>query len=278
MHQADLHLAILQFNPGRDVVVNLAQWREMAAAAVAAGECDLLVLPENCLCLGDHTTVAAAGRSADAWGELLRPQVCELGVATVFGGIPVTDEAGATRNCSLVLGPDGKLLANYAKVHLFQLNPGHPGGVDETALYTPGTRPVLFELGGWRIGLSICYDLRFPELYRSYAPADLLLCTAAFTRQTGAAHWHTLLRARAIENQCFVAAAGVCGSNPDTHLELYGHSLVADPWGELLGEALESGPAVLRLRLDHTRLAAVRARLPALAQYLAPASVQGVVG
>ena len=114
--------------------------------------------------------------------------------------------------------------------------------------------------------MSICYDLRFPELYRAYAPVDLLLCPAAFARETGAAHWELLLRARAVENQCYAAGVGQCGCNPDSGFPLFGHSLIADPWGDVVAFAApELQEGVVRAELSRTRLSEVRNRLPALA-------------
>lgn len=228
-----------------------------------SGQCDLAVFPENALCLGSDATVAAAARPlCDYFAEL--GGLCRAArLAAVFGGVPVADREAVT-NTSLAFDADGSLLGRYDKMHLFQLNPGTPGGIDETLLYTPGPAPVSFELQGWTIGLSICYDLRFPELFRAYAGGDLVLCTAAFTKATGRAHWELLLRARAVENQCFVAGVGQCGINLETGTEHYGHSMVLDPWGERVACVAESAPTVLPVPLRRDRIAAVRAALPAL--------------
>lgn len=225
--------------------------------------CDLIVFPENVLCLGSGATVRAAARPVAAVVEELAPLACEARAVTVFGGVPVRDAERVT-NTAMVFAPDGQLLARYDKVHLFQLDPGTESGIDETRTYAHGNGPVSFDWQGWRIGLSICYDVRFPELFRTHAPADLVLCTAAFTRSTGMAHWQVLLRARAIENQCYVAGVGQCGTNRETGVPLFGHSLVADPWGEVLAEAGLECEEVLRVELRKDRIAGVRRRLPAL--------------
>jgi nitrilase len=167
-------------------------------------------------------------------------------------------------NSSLVFDADGALLARYDKMHLFQFNPGEPGGIDETTTYGYGPFPVAFDFRNWRVALSICYDVRFPELYRALDCVDLILCTASFTRQTGQAHWELLLRARAVENLCYVAGAAQCGSNPETGTALYGHSLVADPWGEIVGHLEVPQPGLLRVTCRRARIEAVRATLPAL--------------
>jgi len=260
-----LHIRLLQFAAGGDAGGNLERIRQLAGTA--SEPADLLVLPENCLCLGNHRRVAAAARLEPAWMELLAPLACELRTPVVFGGIPVRDGAEVL-NRALVLDAAGNALARYDKVHLFQLDPAKPGGVDETRLYAHGAEPAAFELRGWKIGLTICYDLRFPELFRHYAPADLILCPAAFAQETGAAHWEILLRARAIENQCYVAAAAQCGTNPDSGFPYFGHSLVAGPWGEIVASVSGGdgkAECVVDATLSRARLCEVRKRLPALA-------------
>lgn len=259
-----LHIRLLQFAAGGDPVENLDRIRRLAGTASVPA--DLLLLPENCLCLGNHRRVAAAARPEPAWIELLAPLACELRTPIVFGGIPVRDGTRVL-NRALVLDAAGSALARYDKVHLFQLDPTRPGGVDETRLYAHGTEPAAFSLRGWKIGLTICYDLRFPELFRHYAPADLVLCPAAFAQETGAAHWEILLRARAIENQCYVAAAAQCGANPDSGFAHFGHSLVAGPWGEIVAAVADAGgkaECVVDAALSRARLCEVRKRLPAL--------------
>jgi nitrilase len=258
-----LALALVQLASGPEPEANLQRIRDLVKPVAATS--DLIVLPENCLCLGSNHTVRTHAQTEDAWLAMLGPWVCELRTPVLFGGVPVLEE-GRIFNRALLLAGDGVCLARYDKIHLFQLDPGKPRGIDETTLYTHGTAPVSCDLCGWKIGLSICYDLRFPELYRACAPVDLLLCPAAFSRETGAAHWELLLRARAVENQCYIAGVGQCGRNPDSGFPLFGHSLVADPWGDVIGFAspeLEEG--VVRTELSRARLCEVRNRLPALA-------------
>jgi len=255
-----LRLALVQLasSPGWDenvgkVVEQLAALRQ---------QCDLAVFSENVFCLGDGATVTAAALPFSDLVTQLGALVRNAGVASVFGGVPVRHE-GAVRNSSLVFGCDGKLLARYDKIHLFQLDPGSPQGIDETRIYEHGDLPVNFELAGWRIGLTICYDLRFPELFRHYAPCDLVLCTAAFTQATGEVHWQVLLQARAIENLCYVAGVGQGGVNQETQVSLYGHSLAVDPWGKLIGCA-EEGEQTLIVELNKANITTARGRLPAL--------------
>ncbi|MBT3377705.1 MAG: carbon-nitrogen hydrolase family protein [Lentisphaerae bacterium] len=228
------------------------------------GQCDLVVFPENVLCLGRGSTIRSAATTEDAFLRSLRPSVAASGMMAVFGGVPILDgDDGAVRNASIVLDATGDVVARYDKIHLFQLRDG-AGSVDETAIYAPGETATTFTCQGWSIGLSICYDLRFPELYRRYAPCDMIVCTAAFTQATGEAHWEVLLRARAIENQCYVAAAGQCGINAETRNQQYGHSMVVDPWGEVVSECEGDEETATVVAVDRERLQAVRERLPAL--------------
>jgi nitrilase len=265
MDHSELRLTIVQLASGPELAGNLARIAALLGANPAPAE--LVVLPENCLCFGRQATVRAAARPLDAWLGLLAPWVRGLRAAVVFGGVPVRGDGARVFNAALALGADGALLARYDKMHLFRLDAGRPGGVDETRLYTPGTAPVAVEVAGWRVGLSICYDLRFPELFRALAPADLFLCTAAFAAETGRAHWETLLRARAIENLCYVAGAAQGGVDAETGFACFGHSRAYGPWGEPLdGGDVDSGERVLSYTLSRARLAEVRARLPALAQ------------
>ena len=256
-----LTLGLLQTASGADWASNVAMVR--ARLRESAGRCDLAVFPENVLCLGRGATLLRHAKPiCDLYAEL--GELCrEAGVAAVFGGVPVA-ESGKAMNSSLAFAADGALLARYDKMHLFQFNLGNPGGIDETVTYGYGPFPVAFEFQGWRIALSICYDVRFPELYRALGAFDLLLCTAAFTRQTGQAHWEVLLRARAVENLCYVAGVGQCGTNQETGTELFGHSLTVDPWGEVLGRLEEPTPGLLTLTCRRARLETVRSTLPAL--------------
>jgi len=256
-----LRVVLVQMASSQDWGENLRSVRRTLAGLDAP--CDLVVFPENVLCLGSSATVRAAARPAATVVEELGELARQARAVTVFGGVPVRDAERVT-NAALVFAPDGRLLARYDKVHLFQLDPGSDAAIDETRTYTHGSGPVGFDWQGWRIGLSICYDVRFPELFRAYAPCDLVLCTAAFTRSTGMAHWHVLLRARAIENQCYVAGVGQCGTNPETGVPLFGHSLAIDPWGEVLAEAGPEREEVLHVELHKGRIDGVRRRLPAL--------------
>jgi nitrilase len=182
----------------------------------------------------------------------------------VIGGtVPVAcGDPGRVRSASLVYGPDGQRLARYDKIHLFAFARGDEN-YDEAKTIEPGTTPAAFSLPCGRIGLSVCYDLRFPELYRSLGELALIVVPAAFTATTGAAHWHLLLRARAVENQCYVLAAAQGGTHPGGR-RTYGHSMLVDPWGTIVAECAE-GPGIVVGDVDPARLDEVRSQLPALA-------------
>lgn len=251
-----MKIALCQLDCGPNVSANLAA---AESAIRKAADSDLIVMPENVWCRGAAHDVrqSAAGIAefAERLGALSR------GAVVVWGGVPLR-EGDALYNAALVFDADGQVLCEYRKNYLFQLF-GGAKDIDETRQYRHGNETASFELQDWRIFPTICYDLRFPELYRQGAGADLMLCTANFTKRTGQAHWRVLARARAIENQCYFAAVGQCGHHAALKIDTYGHSLVADPWGEILGE-LGDAPDVLTLELSRERICEVRNSLPAL--------------
>lgn len=185
--------------------------------------CDMLVFPEYVLSLAGDASVRRAARSlADTHAEL-GALARKHGLTVVFGGVPVLDSESSPlglRNAALTYDAAGQPLARYDKIHLFQMG---ESAYDETGLFDHGTAPCVVDVHGWRCALSICYDVRFPELYRRLGLFDILLCPAAFTRVSGEAHWHILLRARAIENQCYVVAPDQCGNNSEVRVPKYGH-------------------------------------------------------
>jgi predicted amidohydrolase len=174
---------------------------------------------------------------------------------------------GRVRNACCVYGPDGRRLARYDKIHLFAFDNGQGESYDEARVLQAGDTPVTFEHAGWRAGLSICYDLRFPELYRAMMqpPCDVLFVPAAFTWTTGQAHWMTLLRARAIENQCWVVAPAQGGTHENGR-RTFGHSVVFGPWGEQLACVHEGGEGegFALADMQAARRDEVRLQLPAL--------------
>jgi len=249
-----------------DKAANLEQAERLVARA-AAGGADLVVLPEKWNAIGDAETLHAeaepldGGRSVDAMASWARTH----GI-TLLGGSITERREGRDKlsNTCVVLDPEGDVVAVYRKIHLFDVDVG--GHVyRESEAEEAGEEPVSVRAEGWKLGLSICYDLRFPELYRILAleGAELLTVPSNFTLYTGKDHWHVLLRARAIEDQCYVAAAAQVGETRPGRPS-YGRSLIADPWGIVLAEAPDEA-TVITAELDRPRLEDVRRRLPSLA-------------
>jgi nitrilase len=262
-----LKIAALQMVSTPDVARNLADARRLMAQAADAGV-RLVALPEYFCLLGrndrDKLAVAEAFGDGPIQAALARAAQ-DLGLWVIGGTLPLrTDDPERVRNASLVFDPQGRQVARYDKVHLFAFDNGRER-YDEGRVLEAGSQPVGFEAEGWRIGLSVCYDLRFPELYRRLMqpPCDLIVVPSAFTYTTGQAHWDLLLRARAVENQCYVLAPAQGGLHENGR-RTWGHSLLADPWGTLLA-CHDEGEAVVAGELSDERLAAMRRQLPALA-------------
>ncbi len=253
---------------GPDLAANLATAGELLAQAAGQGA-ELAVLPEYFCLLGQRDTDKLAAQEGFGQGpvqDFLAQQAQRHGMWIAGGTLPLScSEPQRVRNTCLVFNPAGQVAARYDKMHLFRFEQGAER-YDESRTLQAGSEPVHFNLPSrdgqtWRVGLSICYDLRFPELYRRLA-ADLLLVPSAFTFTTGQAHWDVLLRARAIENLAFVAAPAQGGLH-DNGRRTWGHSALLDPWGQVLAERGE-GPGVVMADMAHARLAAVRSQLPAL--------------
>lgn len=189
----------------------------------------------------------------------------ELGIFLHIGSTAILRADGKLANRALLFGPDGAALATYDKIHMFDVDLDNGESWRESAAYEPGTEAVVTEIEGAKLGFAVCYDLRFPQLFRAeaLAGADLLSVPAAFTRQTGEAHWHVLLRARAIENGAYVVAAAQGGLHEDGR-ETYGHSLIVDPWGRIIAEAAHDEPAVIVAEIDPAQSLAARKKIPNL--------------
>jgi nitrilase len=265
MTAESFRVAAVQMVSAGDVAANLAQATPLIDAAAAEGA-RLIVLPEYFGIVGARASDKVAARETDGDG----PQQAFLAAAAlrhrvwvVGGSVPLAcADPIRVRSACLVYGPDGRRVARYDKIHLFAFAQGDES-YDETRTIEPGRETVAIELPCGRVGLSICYDLRFPELYRALGTPSLILVPAAFTATTGAAHWHLLLRARAVENQCYVLAAAQGGLHPGGR-RTYGHSTLVDPWGRVVAERPE-GPGIVVGDVDPACLASVRAQLPALA-------------
>jgi nitrilase len=270
-----MKVAAIQMVSGTSAERNLQAAHALLAQAAQAGA-ELAVLPEYFCLMSQRDSDKLALQEPLGHGPLqdwLAASAREFGLWLVGGTLPVAQDGAAAdrsrcRNTSLAFAPSGERVAVYDKIHLFRFNDGSRS-YDEAATLVPGQRPVLFELPSrdghcWRVGMSVCYDLRFPELYRAYAAqgADLLLVPSAFTYVTGQAHWEVLLRARAIENLSAVIAAAQGGTHENGR-RTWGQSMVVDPWGQILSERAE-GEGVVLAELDATALALHRQRLPAL--------------
>jgi deaminated glutathione amidase len=266
MAKDELSVAALQLNSQADVAANLESCRRLVGRAARRGA-ELVLLPENFAFFGPEAgkrSVAeslADGPVAQAVAEMAR----EFRVCVVAGGFPEqSSDPQRPHNTLLVVDADGSHRATYRKIHLFDVELGASGSYSESAATSAGSAPVVVDVAGFKLGLSICYDLRFPELYRALSEqgAEVLLVPAAFTLHTGKDHWHVLLRARAIEAQAFVVAAAQHGAHPGGR-NTYGHSLVVDPWGTVIAEASD-GEGLVSATLERSRLEAVRRSLPSL--------------
>lgn len=275
-----MKVAAIQMVSGPDVAANLAQAHALLSACARDGV-ELAVLPEYFCLIGAKDADKLAIQEPFGQGpiqQFLSESARELGLWLVGGTVPLSLPPDAATgqlvtdrvyNSTLVYDSQGVCVARYDKIHLFRFDNGRES-YDESRVLTAGTQPVTFVLPSrdghaWRVGLSICYDLRFPEIYRAYAQAgaDLLLVPSAFTYTTGRAHWEVLLRARAIENLAYVAAAAQGGQHENGR-HTWGQSLLIDPWGEVLAERAQSAGWVAA-ELDPQRVSSCRAQLPALA-------------
>jgi predicted amidohydrolase len=250
---------------GADAAANRRTAERLVRRAASAGA-GLVVLPETWNLMAGPAAVVAGAEPLDGPSlGLVAGLAAELGVAIVAGSIGERSGDGQrARNTSVAFGPDGAVAGIYRKLHLFDVE------VDgrayrESATVAPGDGVCVADVGPLRVGMSICYDLRFPELYRRLVDlgATAVAIPSAFTARTGRDHWDVLVRARAIENQVFVLAAGQVGRHPDGS-ESYGHSMIVDPWGVVLARAGD-GEGIAVADLDLHRLAEIRAQLPALA-------------
>jgi len=266
----DLRVAAVQLSSQDDLGKNLSRAVALIEEASAAGA-RLIVLPENFAFMGgsdeDKRAIAESldekpsGPIVSAVSDVAR----RTGSYVVAGGMP--EKSGDRErpfNTCAVFAPDGSVAARYRKVHLFDVEVGDGQRYRESASTTPGTEPVVLPVLGFQLGLSVCYDLRFPELYRKLVDggADVIVVPAAFTLATGKDHWHVLLRARAIESQAYVIAAAQWGAHPRGR-RTYGKSLVADPWGEVIAQHGE-GEGVVAATLSRSYVDGVRANLPSL--------------
>jgi len=260
----NVRVAAVQMVSTPRVEENLQTAATLVAEAVAQGA-DLVALPEYFPIMGLSDGDKVKVREADGCGpiqDFLADTARRHGIWLVGGSLPlVAVSVGKVLNSCLVYNPQGERVARYDKIHLFGFQKGAER-YNESATIEAGSQPVSFATPFARVGLSICYDIRFPELYRALGVTDLLVIPAAFTETTGRAHWEILLRARAIENQCYVLAIAQGGKHENGR-ETHGNSLLIDPWGDILGRKAK-GQGIVIGELDHARIAEVRTSLPAL--------------
>ncbi|MGH8115395.1 MAG: carbon-nitrogen hydrolase family protein [Rhodanobacteraceae bacterium] len=267
-----LKAAAIQMNSVDDVAANLREAERLLGEAASAGAA-LAVLPENFAFMGARDTAKLAHAEAEGSGpiqQLLSDSAKRLSMWIVGGTLPMAVPGRRDKVCaaSLVYDAQGQCVARYDKVHLFDVDVARDGANEryrESGSIEAGAPRIVVEptpVG--RLGLSVCYDLRFPELYRALTAqsAEILCVPSAFTEKTGAAHWEILLRARAVENLCFVIAPGQCGTHPGGR-RTWGHSMIVGPWGEILAQRV-AGEGVVIAQLDLEKQAAIRSSFPVL--------------
>ncbi len=263
-----MRIAALQMNSGTVPEDNLAQLADLAEQAAAAGA-RYLLSPEVSVVFAENsdglrsTTSAWEGNPAIATVAALAQR---LGVFLHLGSLAVAEPDGRFANRSVLFTPEGQVAATYDKIHLFDATLPGLRHYRESDTYRGGDAGVVTGAPGFKLGMTICYDLRFPALHRALAEAgaEVLAVPAAFTVPTGAAHWEVLLRARAIETGCYVIAAAQAGRHANGR-ETWGHSMIVDPWGKVLGQLGGDGPGIVHAELDLAAVAEARARVPALA-------------
>lgn len=267
-----MRAGLVQLNVGDDPAANLPATLALVRAA-AKGGAGFVLTPEctNCLSANrDHQRRVLRTEADDPTLSALRNQAASLGIWLLVGslGLKTDDPDGRFANRSFLLTPTGEVSARYDKIHMFDVNVSETEVYRESSGYRPGSRATLADTPFGKVGMTVCYDIRFPHLYRSLAQAgaDILTVPAAFNHITGAAHWKTLLRARAIETGCYVLAPAQTGFHAETigkGRRTHGHSLAVAPWGEVLSDAGDQ-PGVTYAEIDLAEVTRARARVPSL--------------
>lgn len=271
-----MRVSVVQMNPGHDKAKNIAAAERLTEAAIAADRPDFIALPEMWTCLGGDAAAkrAAAERLPGTGGSnepgpaytFLRDLAVKHRIV-VHGGSMSEDAGEKLYNTTVVFSPKGEEIARYRKIHLFDIVAPDGTGYRESATFGRGEEVVTYQADGSTVGCTICYDVRFPELYLKLRQkgANVIVVPAAFTLQTGKDHWETLLRARAIETQCWVLAAATWGRHEEKGSPrfTYGHSLVIDPWGHVVAK-VSDGEGFATARIDHAVTERVRRDMPVL--------------
>ncbi len=264
-------VACVQTTQGREVAPNIEAASALVRDAAKAGA-DFVLLPENTnlmepqgKLLGEKTVAEDGDPALKAFCGLAG----ELGVWLLPGSLILKGEGKKSVNRSFLIGPEGEVKARYDKIHMFDVDLGEGESYRESKRYDAGATSVTHDLPWGRLGMTVCYDLRFPHLYRALAQgdgnkpgADFISVPSAFTRPTGKAHWHVLMRARAIENGCFIFAPAQCGEHEGGR-KTFGHSLIVDPWGEVLADGGDD-VGFITAEIDPAKVADARAKIPSL--------------
>lgn len=264
--RGSVRIACLQMNSGNEFAANLTVFGAMAREAAAGGAAFILT-PEYFLMM-DGTGRVMREAALDEHGEPALSAVTalarELAVWLLAGSLTLKAGDGRMFNRSFLISAEGRVVATYDKIHMFDVTLPDGKVIRESSAYRSGERAVLAETPWGRLGMTVCYDLRFPALFRTLAQAGagFISVPSSFQRQTGKAHWHTLVRARAIENECFILAPAMCGDHPGNR-QSFGHTLVVDPWGEVIAEGGES-PEIVYAEIEPRRVAKVRSMIPSL--------------
>lgn len=258
--------AMIQMRSGLSPAANLEAAIAMIGEAKSAGA-DYVQTPEMTNILAakrEQLFTAIVDEDADTSLATFRELARKLGIVIHIGSLAVKLSSEKAANRSFLISAKGDIAARYDKIHMFDVDLANGESYRESRSYSPGEKAVVSDLPWGRLGLTVCYDLRFPALYRALAEAgaSMLAIPSAFTKQTGEAHWHLLVRARAVENGCFVFAAAQGGTHESTR-ETYGHSLIVDPWGRVLAEGTAE-PGVVIAEINLAEVTKARARIPSL--------------
>ncbi len=267
-----MRAGLIQLSVGDDPVANLGVTQDLVRQAASAGA-GFVLTPEVTNGISsdrDQQRRVLRSEAEDTTLKALRAEAAHLGIWLLIGslGLLTEDEDGRFANRSFLVSPTGDIVARYDKIHMFDVNVSETEQYRESSAYRPGSRAVLAQTPFAQIGMSVCYDVRFPQLYRRLAKAgaEILTVPAAFNDTTGAAHWESLLRARAIENGCFVLAPAQCGTHGNHNgrpRRTYGHSLAIAPWGEVMADG-GTDVGVTLIDLDMSLVAKARSRVPSL--------------
>ena len=268
--------ACLQMNSGSDLAVNLVQLKQMVTEAAGSGA-QFVLSPEYCLMMDGSGRVMREGALPADGGTVLtelRQLAAQLKIWLLVGSLTLKTDEERIVNRSYLIAADGIIAATYDKIHMFDVTLPDGKVIRESSAYRPGEQAVIAATPWGKLGMTICYDVRFPHLYRALAQqgAEFLSVPSSFQRQTGKVHWHTLLKSRAIENAAYVLAPAMCGDHPGNR-QTYGHALIVDPWGEVLADAGEE-PGIIYADIDPARVAKIRSMMPSL-QHDRPYTVIG---